>query len=131
MTTALSLPLAAAQPPATDRRRPDGLPKATRHVYVEFAGAFDRLSAAALASAARRCRKFRWAPGAANVHIDLGDVTALDLYGVESLNQAWHLLTRLGWAVTFSTPNLPEVRAFFVGAAIHGQLAWARGSRQP
>jgi hypothetical protein len=131
LTTALSLPLDAAHHPATDRRPARRLPAPTRHVYLEFADAFDRRSAAALASAARRCRKFRGAPGAANVHIDLGDVTALDLHGVESLNQAWHLLTRLGWSVTFSTPNLPEVRAFFVGAAIHGQLAWARGSRQP
>jgi hypothetical protein len=61
----------------------------------------------------------------------LGDVTALDLHGVESLNQAWHLLTGLGWSVTVSTPDLPDARAFFVAAAIRGQLAWARGSRQP
>jgi hypothetical protein len=129
LTTAVALPLAAAQTPAIDRRAVGGLRRPTRRVCLEFAGAFDRRSVAALESTARGCRRFRGAPGAATVHIDLSDVTALDLHGVEGLNQAWRLLTRLGWSVTFSTPNLPDARAFFVCAAIRGQLAWARGSR--
>lgn len=59
------------------------------------------------------------------VHIDLTEVIALDPRALASLNRAWQSLVSTGASVTVMAPAALDARAYFVRAAIRGDLAWA------
>jgi ABC-type transporter Mla MlaB component len=57
-------------------------------------------------------------------HVDLTEVTYLDLAGVDLLNELHARLTGSGWLVRVTPPADVETRLAFHAAVIQGELRW-------
>ena len=107
----------------------DARPLPRREIHLQLEGPFDAQRRAHLRSAATACTRGH-ASGSSRLHLDLEGLTALDDLATHCLNEAWELFTRRGWSVVVTPPAAPDARAYFIGAAVAGQLAWARRGRR-
>lgn len=65
---------------------------------------------------------------AAGVHLDLSDVTALDLTSIRLLDRAFREIDRLGLRFEVTPPRADAPSAAFIRAAIAGRFGWAAGT---